>query len=269
VAEQPRAALAGGALIGLGLLFVVCWDLVVFPSIPPRTDGSLGGQIGQSVLDLGRLSREAVGVFGWLDVTPPAAVYLGWGALVVAVVAVACLLGRRFDRRVLAALVIAVVALGLFVSAYAYVQQGTAQGRWILPAAVALPLVAGEVLARRWPAGEPAVWPTPRASVVACGAAVATLQGLSLWANARRYAVGIHGPLMFLGESRWAPPGGWWPVAAFAAAGLAAIVAGAARVATTDPRRVDPARVLSPDAVAPAPTSDATTRRGRESAGDV
>ncbi len=77
--------------------------------------------------------------------------------------------------------------------------------------------------------------------------AVASLHGLSLWANARRYAVGSDGPLMFAGGSRWVPPGGWWPVSALAAAGLVTLVVGAVRVVAAA------ARPSGPDPVTPVP----------------
>lgn len=206
---------------------------------------SLGGVAGQSVGDLGRLLREVVGVFGWLDATPPLVVPLGWGAMVVALVAVACLLGTRFDRRVLAALGLGVLGVALGVSTLAYHQQGGAQGRWILPVALALPVVAGEVVARRWPTTDALPLGRPRVAVVAAAVVAACLHGLSLWANARRYAVGSDGPLMFAGGSRWVPPGGWWPVAALAAAGLVTLVVGAVRVVAAD------ARPSGPDPVTP------------------
>jgi Predicted membrane protein (DUF2142) len=237
VAEQPRAAAVGGALLAAGFAFVVYWDLVVFPRAPERSEpGTLSGLAGQSVGDLGRLLRESIGVFGWLDVTPPAVVPLGWGALVVAVVAIACLLGHRFDRWLMAGTGAGVLAIALLVTAPGYLQDGAAQGRWLLPAAVALPLMAGEVVARRWPAGVYRSWPAPLASIVGAAAAVAGLHALSLWANARRYAVGSDGPLLFAGESRWVPPGGWWPVAALVAAGAVALVTGAVTLVAVDAR---------------------------------
>jgi hypothetical protein len=235
LAEQPRAAAGGGAALILALAFILYWDLAVFPGAPERSEpATLRGLTGQSVGDLGRLLRETVGVFGWLDAYPPLVVPLGWGALVVALTAVAVVVGRRSDRRVVGGVALGVVGTALLVTTTAYVQQGGAQGRWLLPAAVALPLVGGEVVARRWRSGGSPTWPVPRASIVAAAGAVAALQGVSLWANARRHAVGNDGPLMFAGVSRWAPPGGWWPVAALAAGGLVALVAGAAGVARAD-----------------------------------
>ena len=60
--------------------------------------------MGQAIVDLGRLSRESVGVFGWLDTTPPIVVHLGWGAMLCVLLALGFLLGRRFERRLLGAI---------------------------------------------------------------------------------------------------------------------------------------------------------------------
>jgi hypothetical protein len=233
VAEHPAAAAAGGVLIAVAVAFSTWWSLFVYPASPKREEPSLGGLIGQAVVDLGRLSRESVGVFGWLDTTPPIVVHLGWGAMLCVLVALGFLLGRRFDRRLLGAIGVGGLGVALLFSGFAYTQHGAAQGRWVLPAALALPLVAGEALSRRWPSGVKQL-PVPLGAIVACALAVCALQGASLWANARRYAVGSDGPLMFIGKSQWAPPGGWGVVAVAGGLGFAALVAGAVAIVTAD-----------------------------------
>ena len=90
--------------------------------------------------------------------------------------------------------------------------------RWksVLPVAVLLPLLGGFVLYR---AGAPT-----RADVFLVGLAVGAMQFAAFWENARRYAVGRHGPLDFVDMARWSPPGGWLMWLVVAALGAALIV---------------------------------------------
>ena len=192
----------------------------------------LEDKMAQAIGDLGRLGRESVGVFGWLDTTPPRVVHVGWATMVCAMIAAAGVLGRRFDRLVLAIIGAGTVAMAMMASFIAYDIQTIAQGRWILPVALTLPLVAGEITARRWPGD---AWRLPpRVSIVVVAVTVGGLHGASLWTNARRYTVGIHGPILFMGESNWASPGGWWSVLVPAVVGLGVVIAVAFRIATTD-----------------------------------
>jgi Predicted membrane protein (DUF2142) len=235
--RQRRSVAVAGGLVAAGALFTVLWNLLVFPTPPPRQlPTSVRDRFGQGVRALGRLARELVGVFGWLDTTPPALIPLGWGVLACALVTISCLIGKRVDRLLLAALGAAVVTVALVGSWVAYGLQTGAQGRWILPVAVSIPTVAGEVVSRRW---RSTGLNTPSGSVVTAAVLVAAGHLTCIWANSRRYAVGTHGPLFFAGVSRWHPPGGWLEVVIPAVLGGALIVAAGSAAASIDRRALD------------------------------
>jgi hypothetical protein len=95
------------------------------------------------------------------------------------------------------------------------------QGRYFLPVAVAIPLLAGELIRRgRDRIGHRPVLPL----TVAIAATTAVIHVGSWYLAARRAAVGLDGPLWFAGRSEWSPPLGWSPWAALAVAGAALLV---------------------------------------------
>ena len=163
------------------------------------------------------LLEQAVGVFGRWDVVLPAAAYAVWGALVALGVAGALVLGRWRDR--LALLLALGAALGLATIAEAFVLSPVGwalSASFLLPTLGAVPIIAGFVLHR---AGV-----RPRADPLLAGAAVVAIQLLAFWENARRYAVGRHGPLSFPSAAQWAPPAGWLPWLVLAGAGSLLLV---------------------------------------------
>lgn len=71
-----------------------------------------------------------------------------------------------------------------------------------------MPLFAGEILFQnqgRLGALRPRNMPLMFALIASFGHVAAW------WLNARRYATGTTGPLLFIEHSEWAPPFGWWP----------------------------------------------------------
>jgi hypothetical protein len=151
---------------------------------------------------------ELVGNFGYLDVKLPLAIPVAWFALVLALLAAAAVVCGKRERVVLAA----ILGAGLLgpVIFYALLIRPTGfglQGRHVLPILVAVPLLAGETL-NRHRAGTRAK--LLRALTVATPVAVALMQAVAWYVNAKRYAVGGAGPNWFLGRAAWAPPAGWW-----------------------------------------------------------
>lgn len=179
----------------------------------------------------GRLERSAVeviGSFGWQDTDMPAPSYILWFTLLALLVALALAVGGLRQRLVLMGTAGGVVASSLFVGALLAQNDQSLLGRYILPVAVMLPLVAGEIIARN---PLPSLQRAARLVVVPVASSVAALQLLAWVANSRRYAVGHRGPWWFVPDARWSPPGGWWPwllVAVVAAVlqGLSAVLAG-------------------------------------------
>jgi hypothetical protein len=95
------------------------------------------------------------------------------------------------------------------------------QTRYVMPALLLVPLVAGEVLDRRFPRPSRWVlWPA------VTGLALFNVGALVVhW---RRNAVGVRGARWFFDAPRWSPPLGWWTWAAVAALAAVVLSAGAA-----------------------------------------
>lgn len=231
-----RWAAGAAAAVALATVGTVAWEVAHQPGVD--FDGALfRRQLGPGVGTLRGAGREAIGVFGNLDSHLPGSVYVLWTVLLVALVGAALVAGTNRQRAVLVALVAALPGTAVLVSAGIMGQNGFGlQGRHVLPFATLLPLFAGSVLAansgalgrfvRRW-------------ALAAVAVPAAVVQGVAWYANARRYAVGSRGPVVFFGASEWSPPGGWeaWAVVVVlaVAAGVAAAVTAARPVATPAP----------------------------------
>jgi hypothetical protein len=150
----------------------------------------------------GEMLREMVGVFGWLDTRAPGATFLVW---VIALGGIAALLlalaSNRFAWALLAATV-ATVTLPVIVESVGASKSGFIwQGRYTLPLAVGVPIIAGIGAG----SAEGAARLARRFAVVLClGLLVA--QFLAFAQALRRYAVGSKGPVWFVSHERWAPP---------------------------------------------------------------
>ncbi|HEY4028556.1 MAG TPA: DUF2142 domain-containing protein [Candidatus Dormibacteraeota bacterium] len=206
----PLGSLAGLLVVAAAGVAGVAW--VLDHRLLPAGHGDVLAAVPVVLRAAPTVAQQAIGVFGWSDVTLPLAAYVAWGSLAVIGVATALLLGRWRDRLALALGVAG--AFGVAVVAEAFVLSPVGwdlQGRYLAPVLGALPIVAGFILQR---AGV-----RPRADVFLLGAAVIALQLLAFWENARRYAVGRHGPLAFLDTAQWTPPAGWLPWLGLAGAG--------------------------------------------------
>jgi hypothetical protein len=184
------------------------------------------------------LLYQTIGVFGWLDTPLPTAVCDLWVAAILIVTGVALLVGTTRQRIVVVATAVGIVVVSTILSSYlslalGYKGQGVGvQGRYLMPVAVWLPLLGGEIVQlqrqrlRGWVAH----------SLLLGAALFAALFQLYAWyVNERRYAVGANGPFQFLVPGTWSPPGGWplW-FAVAAAAAVTLIAAGAISVRSAD-----------------------------------
>lgn len=145
---------------------------------------------------------QAVGVMGWLDTRMPSVVYHGWwigiGGLIVASFVVG-------SRRHIAALVFAIVLLVGFTTLIGWVRFPYFQGRYYLPFAVGIPLLAGTAIAN-----SDFSTISPRLMRVALGG-LFVLHQLSFAQQLRRYAVGYKGSWFFAFDHQWSPtPGPIW-----------------------------------------------------------
>jgi hypothetical protein len=137
-------------------------------------------------------------VFGWLDTVAPRFAIDLWYLAALVVCALGLAAGSRRQRLVL----VAVAATGIVASVgidYSHARNvGLAwQGRYLLPLAGGLPLLATASFPRAW---------RPRASGAVLAALLALAEVACIFQALRRYAVGASGPLNLAGG--WSPPGG-------------------------------------------------------------
>jgi len=187
-----------------------------------------------SVRELPEVFREHVGLFGPLAVPMNRSAYWVWAAITAVVVVAAAVVGTRRERWALAGTLAAVPVVSVVVSAAVVHQTGFGmQGRYISALAVAVPLLAGEVLVRNH------VRVAVRAGAIVVAAvalSASAVQLLGWYSNARRYAVGTNGPRLFLGAAQWSPPAGWWVWLGMAVVGAALLAAVPVAAAMADLR---------------------------------
>jgi hypothetical protein len=150
---------------------------------------------------LGVLYDQMIGIFGWLDAPPPVGVVLAWTVAIGVVVVLGAAVGAR---RLVAALV-AITAVSLLVPNLFHASQMEEygivfQGRYILPLAMGVVLIAGRAVDE---AGDDLVATLARAGVLVLGLTVVG-QLVAIWFAARRFAVGVGGPVLFVREG-WSP----------------------------------------------------------------
>lgn len=204
---RERSARIGASVVALASAagfgwFVYARPLETIVGIPfPGLSTRRAAEISWSRLP--RIAREAVGVFGWGETWPPGWVHYGWLALVAALVVAALALGSWRHRVVLAALVIVNVAIPLAAEIPKAPELGFIwQGRYTLPFAVAIPIVAAWTLAlsNRVPRSVS----TP-AILVSC-VFIATALLASLAVTLTRFATGRLTPLFgYLDNAPWHP----------------------------------------------------------------
>jgi hypothetical protein len=219
VRSSPMVAAFSTVFIGGAGLLNMVWEATQEPHL------SWGSVL--SHLSLGRvpeLGREFVAKFGWLEWNLAWPVYVIWGLLVAALVGLALIVGTWRQRATLAGLIALCVALGVAFHSVMPAQMGfDVQGRYLLPLAIATPLLAGEIVRRHHVSR-----PVMTAAAVVVGLLVGGLQFAAWYLNARRYAVGISGPRWFVGHAQWTPSGGWVLWIAVAALGGLCLASAAA-----------------------------------------
>jgi hypothetical protein len=218
------AAVALGLSLA-GIAANVAWGILVQPK-PAVHLGTAAHDLWPQIQHLPTVYREAVAVFGWQDVPAPSFVWWLWGILLLGLFAVAFVVGRPRQRLALAALAAGGLAGTLIVAVLVINPTHFPMfGRYSLVVTGLAPLYAGDVIASEWDRTRSLV---ARILFPAVATGVALAHGLSFAANARRYAVGLDGPVAFLGQSRWHPPGSWVPWFLLAGLALAGFVAAGA-----------------------------------------
>ena len=205
--------------------FAVAWILLVGTLDLLRTDEFRDLPLSQAVrMSMGKTDyeiRQMVGVFGGLDTFSPSLTYYLWFSALGFVL----LLGLAVSPLRLALALLGVLAVTVFlpvalessrVEEYGFPWQG----RYILPLAVGLPVLAAFAVARR---PEVLAGHDGRVAVV-LAVSVAVAHVASFAQALRRYTVGANGTLVFF-DGRWDPP---VPTAALVAGFTLAVAAFAA-----------------------------------------
>jgi hypothetical protein len=219
--KQARmAALVVGALVAAAIVANVAWEQTQQPHL--ALSPSLIGHL--SLTTVPRLVVELIARFGWTETPISAPLTLAWLLLAAGLVALALAASRWRQRAALIGLVAVVAGLIVLLRTVLPIDTGfAAQGRYVLPLAVAIPIMAGELVRRHELRLPSRIAPVFAGSAIAVAALV---QGLAFYLNARRYAVGTSGPRWFVSHALWSPPGGWWIWLGLGIGGAALLAAG-------------------------------------------
>lgn len=241
LARGGTIALASAIAVFVAIALNRYWEAtyephIVFTPLPGLDVLHAGAQ------DLNSILGEFIGNFGYLNIPLSPTLEWLWALATVVLLGLAVSVGRATARIAIAGSVLIAVAFPIYLFAASLRFTGFGlQGRYTLPIAVVIPIVAAEAL-RRGRARLPPALPPALLAVVALIAGAVQL--IAWWTNARRYAVGAGGPTWFLGVAQWSPPIGWlvWATVAVVASLLLAFFWIEPRAAA--PRRIFAARRL-------------------------
>ena len=237
-------------LISVAAVANVAWEQTQQPHL------TLGSTLlsDLSLHTVPRLIGEIIGRFGWLEAPLPAVVTVAWLALVAGLFVLGMVVGRWRQRLALCGLVAVVGGLLVLLRTVLPIDTGfTAQGRYVLPLAVVIPIMAGELVRRYRDRLAAPIVPEFAALAVVVAALV---QAMAFYLNSRRYAVGTSGPTWFVSRALWSPSGGWW-------IWLGVGLGGAALLATAG--LMPSARAVRSDATAGRPSRTPAAARRRAS----
>jgi hypothetical protein len=196
-------------LVTASALVQVGWDLIVKPLDVTRSGHAPSDIPAAEVvqLTLGQTLiryREMIGWFGWLDTPAPALAWVPWTIVLALLFFAAFVWATRRQLAVLLALLAATIVLPVIIESATYADAGTFswQGRYTLPLAVGVPILACFVLSSTELGRTLA---TPRL-LFAVAAVVSGAHIFAFGQNLRRYTVGYYGNIQFWTEEKWSPP---------------------------------------------------------------
>ena len=196
------------ALIAASSVFQVAWGLIEKPLDVSRSGRSLGHADAPEVLrtTLGATSvryREMIGNFGWLDTASPAVTWALWTAVLAFLLFAAVVWVTRRQMLVVLGLLLAAIVVPVVIESLEFGSASYSwQGRYTLPIAVGIPILAAVTIGS-----------TERGREIVTGRVVLTIGVLLAVAhffafaqNLRRYTVGYSGEIQFWRHPQWSPP---------------------------------------------------------------
>jgi hypothetical protein len=216
--ERVRKALRARGLrwtagaIGVALLATGAWDLTqntmgIVKHVNPTYSMAKGVYLTLNQTPV--FFNQMVGLVGWNDVHIPALTTYLWYGTAIALLLAGLVVGGRRERLVLFALAVLVVVFPLAFEGYSGAAYGVGwQGRYTLPLAVGVPLVAAEILGRRM--RQAVLANLPRSMAATLGATLAVAYLCEVWWAWRRYAQGLGATSHYLPlTAKWTPGIGW------------------------------------------------------------
>ncbi len=266
VIARRRAAQIGAAVVALSVAAQAAWTVFANPlaSAENTSARALSNYLiqRQTVGNGGSLYRSMVGTFGWLDTPSPFGVTVIWTLVLGVVVVLGLALATRRELLVLTGVIVLTVLVPIVAELSEARSNGFFwQGRYTLPLAVGVPILAAAVAARS-PArfALPARLPIIGVGLLALGQITDFTQAL------RRYSVGYDGGIMFWNHPAWSPPvAALWLVLGFAVVVVAFavwLVGPGADDIWTEP---EAATCLATEAAAPAASFTGQVLSGHES----
>ena len=226
--RDRRVAALIGAIVVVGAA-TVAWILWFVSdsaeSGTPVPGLTFGTALRMSYDQLWFRTRQMFGVFGWLDTGPPAAMTQLWLLGVIVLLVLALVLGTWRQRFVVVMITAAAIVFPLVAEAASAPRIGFVwQGRYSLPLAIGVPVVAAWVIAARPGHSASLLW-TRRSVLVAVAVGMAMAQFFAHAVALTRYVVGEPAAILaYLHGTGWAPPLGRWRLFALAASACAAYV---------------------------------------------
>jgi hypothetical protein len=206
LARSGRAKL-WAALVVVSALAQLAWDVYVRPGDPTlvsRRPTRLA--VIEPLAHTGSLFRwyrEMIGWFGWLDTPAPVLTWLPWTVALAFLFFLAVAWASRRHAATLLTLLGAVIVVSFVFDRLVYDGSETYwQGRYVLPLAVGIPIVAAFAIGST-ARGDQLV---TRRFLVTIGTMVAVAQFLAFTQNLRRFTVGYDGALQFWKNPEWLPP---------------------------------------------------------------
>jgi Predicted membrane protein (DUF2142) len=205
---RSRWARLWGALVALSAVAQMAWDVIVQPRDATlvdraRSDLTALEATQDAIGSTFQWYREMIGWFGWLDTPAPQLTWLLWTAAIAFFVLVAVAWADRRSVTILLSLLAAVVVVPIVIATTPYRSAGTFwQGRYTLPIAVGVPILAGFALA----SSERGRQLVTNRFLMTVGVATGVAHFLAFAQNLRRYTVGYDGDFQYWRDAQWLPP---------------------------------------------------------------